>query len=530
MTEVSKLDVRILTLKRWNLPQRQSLYQIWQDWSKLEEDKNKDMGKYGDYVSFQNYHFVDLAKVDLSEDKNATVSAYEKICDIRKQYDDTRIPDNYNEDLKRYIRQRNKDIYIQQNMVLFGRPSSFWNQATRTLYISMLQLADDDAINFSALEEQIASLFESKQVLPSNWTLYYSLDFCDMVLLVKDVELSTFHNILWELSPVGKVAHEGKRYIRDTITVYTFPTQYLMERFKQFDQEKRVVASKHTGQERLALSVSLSVQQLSGWDKFRTHLDERLSGISHFYNFRTPGRYDIQVIFPEVSFAQTFWVIYWIDKLCSDTSYSENFGGYEIVPMAETYAGAHNGADLKKSNQFLDVSSQALDCLLGKYSTEYDKAFSSNTGDASTRWWYGYASEISRSLIALLQNGFAEEFALSVFHSFAEYLKFVIGQLQSGSQECQDALGHNEAEAQIYYLQRSYFEALNMLMHCTMHGGQQFIQAPGFNATLFNVPPQALVILFRDCLSDYTSSVRFVLIRTIIFLPTSTRLSAGHIC
>lgn len=59
-------DVRVLVLKRWNLPQTKPIY----------DEKNAN--HYGEYVSFQSHHFIDILPADMS-DLDAIPSAYREI-------------------------------------------------------------------------------------------------------------------------------------------------------------------------------------------------------------------------------------------------------------------------------------------------------------------------------------------------------------------------------------------------------------------------------------------------------------------
>lgn len=469
-------DIRILTFKRWNLPQTGSITALAQ----------KGV-RNGDYVSFQNYHFIDISKLDPSPDGGRFSAAYRKVREIRSAHHGDQPA---NPDLSVTQEFERQDTYVQQSMMLLGHSNSFWTEKPRQLFITMLQLADI-SINLKDLEKHIAAVFSRHGIGQEHWALYYCLDFCDLVIFVKEISPATYHNILWDISPIHK---QGLDCVRDTITIFGIEYGYLAE-WPQKNTASPAPGGKNPGitafdDEPLSVLINLSVQAVSTWNT----LHEALKEFQHKI-FRTFGRHDMCILVEGITFPQALKLAVTIDQLCGE-KVNEVFGSYEIS-IADFWAPPDPlaGSSAEIDLDLFQSAKNALDALYHQYSIKLDSIQESN---------WGYAAEIKRSILALLKNGFAEEFAVSVLLSFMEYLRFVT----DNSEQIHCRLAEGDGENLFYVFQRKYFQALNMLTHCTMHSEKQFIQAPAFNATLCDIPPKLLACyagaayLIADCLND----------------------------
>lgn len=457
-------DIRILTLKRWNLPQTKSLKMC------------TGQRKLGDYVAFRNYHFIDIAEVNVGQEEAPLVASYRTIQQIRK--------DRYTNILATPPRGESPelkmpDTYVQQCMVLLGAQDGFWQQKSQRLSITMLQLTDT-MVDYKQLEADIQKVFTAKNIPRQQWALYYSLDFCDLIIFAKDIPYHMLHNILWDFSPFH---HSGLECIRDTITIYCFENDYLISQLERVPLEpskhEEIPTEQPTGQEtqeeKVSLSIGLSIQSIAIWNELRRELERDFS----IKMYRTLGRYDIQLLIEDIKFQQMFSVIRAIDKLCERKA-NEVFGGYEIALWDGWSDPLNSGVTLAAFN--LDLFLAAQDTL----DTMYEEYVQALNGIGEYNW--GYAAELKQSILALLKNGFSEEFAIGVLMSFIEYLRFVIKNIT----QIKSDLAEAPSSSKFYIFQRKYFQALNMLTHCTMHSEKQFIQAPAFNATLCDIPPKLL--------------------------------------
>ena len=462
---MGNMDVRVLTLKRWNPPQCKSIFQ-------------QGNHVYGQYVSFQNHHFFDITEVTWETDANGDIfaAAHKTAKDIRIDF---------------YKKAVSNDIYIQQNMILFGEKNEFWNQAPRErLYVTMLQLSNRDDVYMSQLVEQIRQVFTEK-LGSEQWAMYYSLDFCDLVLLVKDTSLSRMQRVLWQLAPEREGSFSN---IRDTITLFGYEYNFLKGCFDAYEHTlntksdtqtpKHVPGEQEDGTAQSDLLIALNVQDANAWTQLKVELEK----ITHVISYRILGRCDIQLVVRGVTDAQVIRLLYWIDHFCAcEDREQETFGCYEVVmltPYDEEYI--LNGQDCQMDQSLWKQARTTTDILL----RQYEEVLQNKGIDID-----GYAFEFNRALLALMKNGFAEEFALGAFQSFLGYLSC-----------CVDATKEIEEKPDLFYaFQHKFFRALSALGQCVMHGERQFIQAPGFNASLFDVPPK--LVAFYAGVADKITQV-----------------------
>ena len=367
-----------------------------------------------------------------------------------------------------------KDIYIQQSIVVYGELTSFWDKKPEILYLTMIQLTNRQDLNVQTIQTDIKTLIDNRGVPKDSWALYYSLDFCDLVLFVKNQPMSVVQDIIWNLSPIRM---NSFKQIRDTVTVYGLDSTRLMQSFEKYAMGQNDVWTRP--EDHLTLLVSIGVRELDAWVKLKQSV-ENLPGVKSSY-FQILGRFDVQLVLENIEFCQVLQVLWLLDNACG-SEHNQAFRCYEVVPM-ELWKGLAIKGQLDEVDcNFHTVADSALDQLFQIYT-----AVLKDVGEPTR----GYASEIRRALTALLDNGFSEEFVLSVLYSFTEYLRFVAELM--GKQPCKNDMNERRVKSEkLYTFQRNYLQALNMLAHCTMHSERQFIQAPSFNATIFDVPPKLL--------------------------------------
>jgi len=469
-----KEDIRILTFKRWNLPQTSSIAGL----------AEKDV-RCGDYVSFQNYHFIDISKVDGSSKGDRLARAYQTVQGIRRKHHEQRQRDREEKGTGETATNE-PDIYVQQCMVLMGTSAAFWEEKPQQLLITMMQAADV-SLNLRELEENITRTFRNHGVPDEKWALYYSLDFCDLVIFAAGISFETYHDILWDISPIHT---NDTSYVRDTVTTFAIEYTYLKKELAAAREREKIPLEEGEEEEKFSVSVSLNVQAVPVWNALCKALEPLQAKI-----FRTFGRFDVYILAEAVTFSQLLGVICAVDRACSGKT-NEVFGGYEIAVLNSWEPGLPLDGDTAKVDFGLFCAAEgALNYLYRQYSDALR--------NINERNW-GYAAELKRSILALLKNGFADEFAISVFLSFAEYLRFVT----ENAERIKNSLANGDSGNLFYIFQRKYFQALNMLTHCTMHGEKQFIQAPSFNATLCDIPPKLLACyasaanLITDLLND----------------------------
>lgn len=453
-----------MALKRWNSPQRKSLF----------EDENV---KYGDYISFSNYHFVDIIDIPPGIGHSAQTSSqktllgtYNALSRLRDSFQSTSI----------------QDTHIVQVMPLLGRENSFWDCDIGVLYITFIQLSSFASISFENLQSSIEAYWNENIKTSKKhpqFALYQSLDFCDYVLFTKDIKLDQLQNLLWGLTLRQDIC---KDCIRDTFTVYSFGWDYLNRSFQNLE-----LASLN---DTTTATINLSIQSSDVIQELQNKL---IAENIPFSKQKMCGRYDLSLTSPQLPHKSVLRILQIIDCFnhSSKTTDDIKLGGYEVVLTPEgcedNYTGglsAKRDTELRDSGVFyLETWNQICgNQVYNNKSLEIHKIAN-------------YIIETLCSIKELLENGFADEFILCVLPSLATVLDISL----EYSQKCTVL---NEASKKdfdtfdlirsikknLHNLWRNYFTALNTLSLCTMHSERQFIQSPAFNASYFEIPPKLL--------------------------------------
>lgn len=441
-------DVRIMTLKRWDFPQTARLFP--ETGEGLVADEN--------YISYNTHHFIHIE--ECSNEKEPPIRrAHYSLESLRKQ-----------QRKKQYTKQCNTEmagIHTVQSITLLGEKGTFWDEPGDVLYISFLQLTNTATVALKEIQRNINSIIK-RRAPGASWALYQSLDFCDFVLFTKDLSYEDCNRIMWDLAIFRS---EKLAILRDTFTIYGFRQEFLKDAFLKLDQGKCP-----QWKDRASLSIQLSIQSYDVWKKFEGKLKE---DHIRYHALRTSGRYDVRLVMNDLPGEQILRLMYLLDHMAEESA-DRAFGGYEISlesPLDDTRV--RNPADAYQDRDLEQAMIGVLDVLC---------VLCADAGPESA----DYVDETQRSLKGLLKNGFSEEFVLSVLSTLLAFLQITI--------EIREYRDRMELKGDEEYLlkqsqekmTRHYFNALNILALCTMHSERQFVQAPAFNATYFDVPPKLL--------------------------------------
>lgn len=438
--KVPRADIRILTLKRWNFPQTTRLFPT--------EDEGSAAA--GDYISYNSHHFIHIEEC-LQIEEQPIRRVHHSLESLRGKQRNT----------------KDADIHMVQSLTLLGEEGDFWDTPGDVLYISFLQLTNSAVITTEEIRRDIDSIITGR-TSGASWALYHSLDFCDLVLFTKNLTYKDCSSIMWDLS-IGR--GQELAIVRDTFTIYGFRQGFLKDAFQKLDQNVCPQWKDHA-----SLSVQLSIQSYEVWKKFENSLkNEHIP----YQPLRTFGRYDVRLITNDLSGEQILRLLHLLDDMAGESK-DRAFGGYEIsmeTPLDN--AILRGSTDASQDRELENVAADAMDLLCGMCAkADLDSA--------------DYADETRRSLKALLKNGFSEEFVLSVLSTFLGFLQITINVQDYRNRMELKENEEIELKASQEKMIRHYFNALNILALCTMHSERQFVQAPAFNATYFDVPPKLL--------------------------------------
>lgn len=379
--ENNKIDVKIISLKRWNFPQTKSLYST---------DPNLQI-KHGDFVSFKSHHFIDIIDVD-AENESPFLMAYNEIKKLRTE---------------RNKNGNHEEVYTVQNIAILGEKNNFWEEKADIMYVTFIQLANIDQAYSSTCKEikkRISDSFKDKDIT-SSFALYHSLDFSDLVLFTKNISYDDLVKITWDLSLIRS---SNFNLIRDTFTMFSFRYEYLMDSFKKIENGENL-----NWFDNLSLSADISIPYLGTLENFTKYLQQEE------FTFKIEkilGRYDVRITTNKLSGEKVLKFLYALDKYGAKGQ-DVSFGGYEIVFLTENETIIPK-ANKAPSNRFLNNIS--TESIIQQNINEIEKMSSSN-----------YIYETLHSIIALQKNGFADEFLISILLSFVGFIKIVGNESES---------------------------------------------------------------------------------------------------
>lgn len=472
-----KIDVKMLVLKRWNQAQTGKLF-------------DENIKQRGQYISFQSYHFIDVYSV---KGEPALFQAYEQL------QSDKVLEGQEGANTKRGIF---GDIHTVQSITLLGEDGSFWESSTDVVNITFIQQTDSTSWWYDDIKGHISDIIAARKAKDSSWTqvkwaLYYSLDFCDLVLFTKNLKLSQLNELLWEML---RSRHENRPMFRDTFTITCFGYTFLKNSFQKISVSDSKDDDFIAWDDKLALSINLSVSDFSILPGLLQSISE-ISGST--IGNRLLGRYDFRITTGELHVSQILRILYQIDSLFEkqDSQRKKPLNGYDVVSLVA--APENKAYPSQEATGNLDVHEMTVTDALNKlYSLCLEQSLP----------FTEYVTETLRALYELDNSGFSEEFVLSVLPSlstFVEITQQAVTFLKNAKKDSEDdpekAFPVKPIWESLLLMQKNYFNALNTLALCTMHSERQFIHAPAFNATYFEIPPKMLA--FYNAITDHIASL-----------------------
>lgn len=474
------VDVRILSLKKIITPQTTKLRDILKP-------------KQGDYVSFQDFQLINISHVPA---KNTGEANWEQIYKT----------------IKKAEKQGQADVRVCQRMVLHqnndgGKARKFWNtQPPEILYISMLQLVNT-TIDASDIQSTIEAAFSMSSIPANKWSLYYSMDYADIVLFTKNIDSHDLREVLRFL--ISGTTAEGSekektRLFRDASTQIAVSQSQLISAFDYFDKqqtEPKEALMQYFRECRYQVQFLLEANlQLNSWITF---VWEKLNTCYVFPEtnkpciYKTFGHHDIGIMFPKCSLRLLLYIVYLFEKQVKQNA-DESIGSYVFHILCESQEESTEPyGGISADNSLLEVTQQKL-------SENAKKLCRNNSAEINDA---GCAGEIVQSLLVLLKGGFCEEFALCLLEPFAGYLGVVnrmiakINQfnkvivLTTDENVCKrQKIEVEEIKEDVWNLIRSFTQAVSLLAQSTMHNDGEFVYSPSFQTHVFDVPPKLLAM------------------------------------
>ena len=447
-----KLDVRILTFKKNNRPYSKS------------KVKNVSTEKY---ISSHYIDYFEFIEVDITDNKASFMEmAYNDITRIREENEI-------------------KATSIQQSIILFQysdmkgrRLHDFWQNVSSHMFITMLKILDcDNRHKLEATRQSIVEIMKKHNIPHKNYAIYYTFDFSDIILLVKNVSNSSYQDILWEIN--FSTSYDNNKLIMDSITLFGISFE-CYDTIKNCNDLKEIDLKdnryENLKKNKITALVNLGVQDaqlLALAEKFcKNFLRQDEYSIDASF-----GRNDIMIILKDVELLLVTKFYGELKKLsdeCNDIS--KAFLGIKIVSSVPESKYIKNV--INSNNDITKLGEKTKENkFLNNFENNVYKAYEIYTNIQKNNN-YMDATEMYRSIFELSRNLFSEEFVISIYYSFFVFLKICI-EKKDNVEEIMD-------------FQKDYISCINMLSHCTMHGEKCFIQSAPFNPLYIDVPPKIL--------------------------------------
>ena len=474
-------DLRVMTLKRYNTPLT---------YAEMCRETNGN----GIYLSLKNYHFISIVPGQMNAEHpiSNTYHASKNASEVKRHAQNTGTKQN---------------VHVFQTMILFGDRPDFWETPSDLIYITMLQFTDNREVTLGVFQEQVRKACRKLQqkskktwcLSESDWCVYYTLDYSDAILFVRNCDYNRYQDLLWELTVSVK---ETDRLVIDTISLYGVNAQKVKEKFKKIQKgsgDYSLQPLKNT-KDSFDLTLFLGVQNAEKWNEVQNKLINEYRGDLRFY--RKFGRTDITVTFRSFDLEKSLYLV-WLLFFDKSTKPVSSFESCVIAPRSKLLKSNSESTSVKKNQkaqnpspiiqnpnsktQYPDDNKQTPDQIVGNALLPlYQDA------DSQLKKLYlplsGYCTELYQSLLALLHSSFAEEYYLSVLPSFAAHLKMFGDEIKK-----QESIKQQPEREVLVDELREYYRCLIMLEHSTLHGEKKFIQAPGLNAFICEVPAKLLV-------------------------------------
>ena len=447
----SNIDARIITLKTIHQPIAQGLYEALSDEIALHKS---DFNFY----CLQSHQLIGITEVHTVNEDDPLKTAYQIISKMRTVEAGSEVLQNAD---------HFKAISVQQRLILFGEKTDFWEiDKPETLSISLLQLWDG---NGSLGREEIRKKIIERipEEIRKKCVLYDTLDFCDYVLVVKNFGIDALHDALWTITHSKKGL---QNIVRDSFSMFCLEDTLIMDCLQKAEEGAE---EEENGPRKICEEIELriSVESAGAFQSFRKELQAAFPSAEFKYTF---GRNDILIKLVESSLSSVLKVIVLTDKYCR---FKEEKDSYTLPAIREyeiELTSPYNDNDYDSNIEVDHMFHRQIFNAIHKLYVAYYLAL--NERQTIT----GYASVLQKELKSLNHNGFAEEFLLSVIPSFFSYL------------ECAKICENHKSPTIKARLQKDYLEAMSTLVHCTMHGEKQFVQAPALNANIVDVSPKLM--------------------------------------
>ncbi len=449
-----QIDIKIMKLNKWNIPKNFDFYDLGNDpvilgyfdalqvkevdinvhsvklhpftegYNKLEEWKGEEKNNIVDLSSQEQILFIDICE--------------------ESQADGTAFTEN--------------------------EVRGFWNGGSSEcpyIFLSMIH------INCSGNLKK--ALGKIKKVFEKNYLSYISFDYCDIVLVARNMQIQKF---MEKIKKLFEIDNEEKTVFFDSFSMVCFQPSYARdELWKQ--QPKNTVSGSTEVEKPFHATINLSIRDHKEFNTWYEEVSKTIGGKLRHYNLF--GRHDVSITNDQ---ADTKWLMQVMTALHKKDN-------QKIFWTFETYIKIEDDCQINLSSDtapnlymVYDIVRKSLQDEIVKLKAVIDK---SKICDKDRFIMPVY--EVRDCICSIVKNGFAEEFICCIYESFLHFVSYMKAEIEKIDE---DSKMPDLQEWKIAKGYDKYFAALNTLVNSTMHTEKQFVQTTGFNAVFYSVPPKIM--------------------------------------
>ncbi len=443
-------DIRIIQLAKWQIPKTKSVMKYQ---------------KESTFLSIGYFDMADIWEVSREEGVHPLLAAY----NVSHRHPKHEQKTEKNAPLLEDYTTQELIIFTNADEREFGgdRIDSFWKNDSPILFVSLIHIDNGSCI--SDIIERIRECFKGRQYL-----YYFSFDYSGIVLFAKEMKLSEYLKLMFLLNYENK---DGKKLIRDSYSFYGFNKKKLQTYFERFDVttdfNEVFDADILRYNEELSASVNIGIQN---YEQYRNFIEEVRKVNSDVEEYGLFGRHDVSLVNEKADLRWLIYIQYMIDKYTSSRPGESN---EYLLSTHETFVkvpdiGAFQDAKCEEDPSY-NRAKERLDSLCERFMNAPNRE--RYNGE------YGIPVQaVKFSILSILKNRFAEDFVLSMYQSFCEFLVYLTEKMYH---ENDDVMEFDKCFS-------NYFRGLNSLVNSAMHSERQFIQATAFNAIIYDVPAKIM--------------------------------------
>lgn len=490
LKKIFKLDCRSFNFSKWVLPKTKSYFS----------------SKKSNNITVGYFDFVKVNNIEINNEEHPL----EKYISIKNDELSTKVKrKNYQRETLEYTSQQflaftntsenkenediNKAIYLKSSL------DEFWEKPSVLRYYSFLHIQNASSKKtIYNIVNKINKCFSQNNKKHYKAICYFSLDYSDIIICSKDISVSEFSKIIFQLNYEcsNYSVESNNKLIKDSFSLLSINFSFSRDVYKlvkdnrnlNFSEYKNLILSNLSKKYNLSnysanefnAAFNLGVQNYETFSLMSKEIIEK-NLVTENDIYKMLGRHDITIVNPN---ADLLWLI--IMQSIIDfysTEANTQFSINSVIFNCETYIRIPFTENEHYKDKKLDKDDSS--CPKSYYSAS--KILDEKVDNYINI--KGLESEhilpilaLKNSILGLLKSEFAEDFVLCIFESFVSFLDYI----------CVKAKINYALDKEFDMCFDNYFDTINSLINSAMHSERQFIQSPSFNPVFYDIPPKLM--------------------------------------